>query len=887
MNQNKEGPGEGRTVNVPRLANKLLRAFCAPHLLEIIEGDVQEEFEYQVKLVGERKARLFYWREVLGFIKPRYSKKKPQEYLSSPFFSHDMISNYFKIARRNLVKNKGYSFINIAGLATGLAVAMLIGLWVFDELSFNKNFQHYDRLAVVKQNQTFNNEVGTQSAVPYLMGEEIRNKYGSDFKHVVMASMPSAGILSYGEKTISKRGNYFEPAITEMFSLHMLRGTRAGLKEINSILLSESTAKALFGDKDPLDKLIKMKNKDDFRVTGVYEDLPYNSDFKDVGFIAPWEFYISKEDWSEKKTNPWRANMFLTFVQIADHADMDKVSAKIRDVKLKKVRPQDAAFKPEVFLHPLSKWHLYSEFKNGKVAGGSIEFVWLFGIIGLFVLLLACINFMNLSTARSEKRAKEVGIRKTIGSVRSQLITQFFSESFLVVGLAFVLSLIFVLAALPFFNEVADKKIVFPWKEPLFWIASIGFSLLTGIIAGSYPALYLSSFQPIQVLKGSGFARLKFGSFAAVPRRVLVVIQFTISITLIIGTVTVFRQVQFAKNRPIGYDRNNLLIVAMNTPELHGHYEALRSELLKTGAVIEMSQSSNPTTYVAAINNGYEWDGKDPGTQGNFATMSVSHDFGKTVGWHFKEGRDFSRSFSTDTSAVVINETAAKFMGLIEPVGATIKADGNPYRVIGVIKDMIMDSPYKPSFRTVFFLDYNWAGVINIRINPQSGSSEALAKIETVFKKFSPSAPFEYKFTDEQYARKFGEEERIGKLTSFFAVLAIFISCMGLFGMASFIAEQRTKEIGVRKVLGASLGSLWSLLSREFVFLVIFSFVLSGPIAWYGMNNWLQKYDYRTDISWWIFALSGLGALVITLLTVSFQAIKAALMNPVKSLRSE
>ncbi|WP_221394010.1 ABC transporter permease [Dyadobacter sp. NIV53] len=798
-----------------------------------------------------------------------------------------MISNYFKIAWRNLVKNKVYSFINIAGLAAGLGVATLIGLWIYDELSFNKSFENYDRIAIIRQNQTFNNVIGTQASVPYLMGQELRDKFGSDFKHVLMSSEAYGHILSFGDKKISKNGSYFEPGVTDMLSLHMIKGTRSGLKEMNSIMLSESVAKDLFGNTDPIDKLMKINNKFDLKVTGVYADLPFNSAFKNLSFIAPWDLYINNENWPEKKTDPWRANMFLTFAQIADHADMDKVSAKIKNVKLNKVSRADAEFKPEIFLQPMSKWQLYSEFKNGKVAGGNIEFVWLFGIIGVFVLLLACINFMNLSTARSEKRAKEVGVRKAIGSLRSQLVLQFFSESLLVTGLAFILSLFLVFMALPVFNEVADKKISFPWQSPLFWAAGLGFTMLTGIIAGSYPALYLSSFQPIKVLKGAGLARIKLGAFAAAPRKVMVVVQFTISIILIIGTIIVFRQIQFAKNRPIGYNRDNLLVVSMNTPDIHGHYEAIRNELLKTGAVTEMSQSSNPTTYIAAINNGYEWDGKDPGIQGNFATMAVSHDFGKTVGWQFKEGRDFSRSFSTDSSGVVLNETAAKFMGLKNPVGATIKADGKPYKVIGVIKDMIMESPYKPTFRTVFFLDYNWANVFNIKINPQSGSAEALGRIESVFKKFNPSAPFEYKFTDEQYARKFGEEERIGKLTSFFAVLAIFISCLGLFGMASFVAEQRTKEIGIRKVLGASIASLWGMLSQEFVVLVIVSCFIAAPVSWYFMNGWLQKYDYRTDISWWIFILSGLGALFVTILTVSFQAIKAALMNPVKSLRSE
>jgi len=807
--------------------------------------------------------------------------------LKSHITQQVMISNYIKIARRNLVKNKVYSFINIGGLATGLAVAMLIGLWIFDELSYNKSFKNYDRLAIVKQNQTFNNEVGTQSSVPYLMGEELRNKYGSDFKHVVMSSGSETEILAFGDKKISKRGNYIEPAITEMLSLHMIKGSSGGLKELNSIMISEETSNALFGDQDPIEKIIKVNNRQALKVTGVYEDIPYNSDFKDLSFIAPWDLYINNENWSEKTTNPWRANMFITFVQIADHADMEKVSAKIKNVKLNKVRPDDAAFKPEVFLHPLSKWHLYSEFKNGKISGGSIEFVWLFGVIGVFVLLLACINFMNLSTARSEKRAKEVGIRKAIGSLRSQLITQFFSESLLVVTLAFVLSVLLVLSGLSLFNEVADKKMIFPWKEPLFWIVSIGFSILTGLIAGSYPALYLSSFQPIKVLKGSVVTRMKPGSFTAAPRKILVVIQFTISIILIIGTITVFRQIEYAKNRPVGYDRNNLLMVAMNTPELRGHYDAIRSELLKTGVVREMSQSSNPTTYIAAINNGYEWDGKDPATQGNFATMAVSHDFGKTVGWQFTAGRDFSRSFSTDSSGVVINETAAKFMGLTNPVGSIIKVDGKPYQVIGVIKDMIMESPYKASFRTCFFLDYEWASVFNIKINPESGSTKALSKIEDVFRRFNPAAPFDYKFTDEEYAKKFGQEVRIGKLTSFFAILAIVISCLGLFGMATFVAEQRTKEIGIRKVLGASLAGIWSMLSREFILLVVLSCVLAAPVAWYFMDGWLTKYDYRTEMSWWIFAASSAGALTITLLTVSFQAIKAALMNPVKSLKSE
>lgn len=799
-----------------------------------------------------------------------------------------MIRNYFKIALRNLVRNKVYSFINIAGLAAGMAVALLIGLWIHDELSFNNYHRNYNRIAQVMQHQTFNGDVSTQRANPYLLGAELRSKYGNSFKYVVMASWTDNHILAYGNQKITKQGNFFEPQVPDMLTLKMLKGTRAGLNEINSIMLSESVANTLFADADPIGKLLKLDNKSNVKVTGVYEDIPHNSDFKDLTFIAPWALFINEETWPEKLTNPWRSNSFQTYAQVADNvpvqpSDIDKLSARIKDVKLNRVNPTEARFKPEVFLHPMSRWHLYSEWKNGVNTGGRIQFVWLFGIIGVFVLLLACINFMNLSTARSEKRAKEVGIRKAVGSVRGQLITQFFSESVLVVAIAFVVSLVLVLLILPAFNDVADKKLTIPWMNPLFWGAATGFSLLTGLIAGSYPAFYLSAFQPIKVLKGT----FRVGRFATIPRKVLVVVQFTVSVTLIIGTILVFRQIQHAKDRPIGYSRAGLLAVPMSTPGMTSHYNAIRNDLLRTGAVADMSQSSNPTTSVWAVNNGYEWPGKNPNTEGNFATVAVSHDFGKTVGWQFTAGRDFSRAFSTDSSGMVLNETAVKYMGLKQPVGKTVLCDGKPYKVVGVIKDMVMDSPYQPAFRTVFMLDYGWANVFNVKLNPALSSREALGRIEPVFKKFNPAAPFDYKFVDEDYARKFGEEERIGKLASFFAVLAIFISCLGIFGLASFIAEQRTKEIGVRKVLGASVLSLWGLLSKDFVYLVGIAFCVATPLSYYFLNRWLQTYEYRTGISWWIFAVSGAGALGITLLTVSYQSIKAALMNPVKSLRSE
>lgn len=867
----------------PRWANHLLEWVVAPHLLEEVQGDLHERYNRDVQMAGVPNANRRYWLNVLRFVRPFAIKRKPSDY-SSPFLLNpDMLRNYFKIAFRNLVKNKVYSFINIAGLATGMAVAMLIGLWLWDELSFNKYHQNYDRIAQVMQSQTFNGDIQTWPSMPYVMGNALSDKYGDDFKHVVTTTWIGGHILTTGDKQFMKSGSYMSAGAPDMLTLKMLKGTRAGLKDPSSILISKSVANAFFGDADPVGKLMKIDNKVDAKVTGVYEDLPYNSQFRDLAFIAPWELNLIAEPWIKQMENPWGMNGFPTFVQLADNADLENVSAKTKTVKADNVAKDEARFKPEVFLHPMRDWHLYSEFKNGVNIGGRIESVWLFGIIGVFVLLLACINFMNLSTARSEKRAKEVGIRKVVGSIRSQLISQFFSESLLVVAIAFVLCLLLVQLILPAFNQVADKEMSILWSNPWFWLAGVGFSLLTGLIAGSYPALFLSSFQPIKVLKGT----FRVGRFAAIPRKVLVVLQFTVSVTLIIGTIIVFRQVQHAQNRPVGYNRESLVTFNLTTKEVHKHFDAFRDELKKSGVVAEVAESEGPLTQVWSTNGNFNWKGKDPNMAVDFPNTGVSPEFGKTVGWKFKEGRDFSRDFSTDSSAFVINEAAAKFMGFKNPVGEIIDWEGHPFIIIGVIKDMVVESPYQPVRPSLYCTRKNHDAVVVARINPTVPTREALATIELTYKRYSPNAPFDYKFVDDEYAKKFGDEQRIGKLASFFAVLAIFISCLGIFGLASFMAEQRTKEIGVRKVLGASVMNLWRLLSKDFVFLVFISLFIATPIAYYFLSGWLEKYQYRTDISWWVFVIAGAGALLITLLTVSYQAIKAALMNPVKSLRSE
>jgi putative ABC transport system permease protein len=793
-----------------------------------------------------------------------------------------MIKNYLKIAWRNLIKNKASSLINIGGLAVGMAVAMLIGLWIWDELSFDKNFKNYDHVTQVLQNNTMNGEIGTGTNVPWPMGDALRKSFGSDFKYVTMATYNNGHILTHDDKKLTKNGTYFEPSALEMLSIQMVKGNKNALNDPSSILLSESTAKAYFGDTDPVDKVMKIDNNQTVKVTGVYKDLPENSSFSGVDFIAPWELF-SNTAGLKKQADTWRCNCFFTYAQVADNADINKVSAKIRDIKKDKVNKIELKQKNQAFLNPMKNWHLYSDFKNGVIVGGRIQYVWLFGIIGTFVLLLACINFMNLSTARSEKRAKEVGIRKAIGSLRSQLIYQFLNESLLVVAFAFIFAIVLVQLSLPFFNDIAGKKVSIPWSNPLFWLFGIGFSLVTGLISGSYPALYLSSFQPVKVLKGT----FRVGRLASIPRKVLVVVQFTVSVTLIIGTIVVFRQIQFAKNRPVGYSRAGLVTLPMVTGDLHKQFAAVKDELEKTGAVTSIAEAGSPTTGDYSSNSGFDWKGKDPGQAVEFPNIDISPDYGKTIAWQFTSGRDLSTTYLTDSLAFIINETAAKFMGLKNPVGETLKWDGVAYHIIGVVKDMVSESPYFPVRPTLFHLLKGGGDFVILRINPKMSASEALSKIEKVYKTYNPAQPFEYQFVDEEYAKKFGDEERIGKLASAFASLAIFISCLGLFGMASFMAEQRIKEIGVRKVLGATVFNLWGMLSKDFVLLVIISLVIASPIAYYFMHNWLQNYQYRSDLAWWVFAVTGVGAMAITLLTISYQSIKAALANPVKSLRSE
>ncbi len=799
-----------------------------------------------------------------------------------------MFRNYLKIAWRNLLKNKAYSTINIGGLALGMAVTLIIGLWVQDELSYNSFYPNKDKIAQVFQSQTFNGQTGTGPAIPRPLEKALREGYGDNFNHLIMASWTNDLYLKYGENSLSRPGNYMQREAPELLNLQIIKGEKDGLREVNSIMLSESTATELFGSDNPIGKVVKVSNQYNLMVTSVYKDIPLNNSFNDTEYIIPWDQYLASREWVRKAEDSWGNNSFQMFVEVAENVDLDKVSTIIKDVK-KTLNEDSAEFNPQLFLFPMKDWYLRSNFDDGKQVGGRIKYVWLFGIIGAFVLLLACINFMNLSTARSEKRAKEVGIRKSIGSQKGQIINQFLSESFLVVLFAYFIAVLIVLLALNGFNDLSKKAISFPWDSTAFWLTSIAFILITTLMAGSYPALYLSSFKPVDVLKGT----FKAGKYAGLPRKILVVVQFTVSVAFIIGTVIVMQQINHAKNRPVGYDKEGLIQIPTMSQDFVGKYDLMRSEFIGSGAVAEMSTSSSPTTQIWSNRSGFTWEGKPDGFQEDLAWTEVSSEYAKSLNLKIVEGRDFSRDFASDSLGVLINETAKKYLGIIDPVGKFLKDDDDedpnpPLKIIGVVEDMIAQSPYEPVKQGVYVYDrFDNSSYYNLRLNPEKSAGQNLAVVERVFKEHFPDVPFQYEFIDDQYGEKFASEERIGTLSGIFTALAILISCLGLFGLTSFVAEQRTKEIGVRKVLGASVFNVWNMLSKDFLKLVIISCFIAIPISYYVMNGWLQDYPYHVIMEWWIFALAVIGALAITLLTVSFQAIKAANTNPVNSLRME
>ncbi|HSK13236.1 MAG TPA: ABC transporter permease [Phnomibacter sp.] len=787
-----------------------------------------------------------------------------------------MFRNYFKIAWRNLVINKGSATLNILGLATGIAATTIILLWIEYEVRFEKFHENIDRIHVAYNCDT-DGKGGkwAWNTTPKVMASAIQQDY-PEVETTTRVNWSNHVLFSYGEKRIKVPGNIVDSTFLNVFSFPLVTGQPDQvLQGSNSLVLTESLAKQIFDNEDPIGKTLLVNNEYSLMVTGVLKDLPANTQFI-FEFLAPWSFLrqIGYDD------TYWGNNSTKTYVMLKEGTKLDGINAKLKDLR-KKYNPEAAEM--ETFLYPFASEHLYGRFENGVPAGGRIEIIRMFTIIAAFVLLIACINFMNLSTARSEKRAREVGIRKTIGAGRSSLIAQFLGESVFISLISFLAGLAIVYMALPWFNDLVKVKLTIDLKNSLYWMGAAVIILFTGVMAGVYPAFYLSSFDPVGVLKGT----FKKVHAVVTPRKVLVVLQFTLAIILIISTLIVRQQIRNAQNRQAGYDRTDLVYSFMEG-DAEKNYSLIRQELLSSGTAVAVSKTNSPITENWTNTSGIEWQGKPEGDKTVIDRFMADDGIVNTVGLKLIEGRDLDLTkYPTDSSAIILNETALKLMGFKDPIGQIIRDDGRDWHVIGVVEDFVVRSPFMKVTPMVIQGAHGWFNVITVKLNPERTTSANLAAMEKIFKKFNPEFPFNYEFVDVQYANKFNDEKRTETLATLFAALAIIISCLGLFGLASYMAELKTKEIGIRKVLGASVSGITFLLSAGFLKLVLISFIIAAPVAWYAMHKWLQGYPYRIDLHWGMFLLAGALAMLIAFLTVSYQAIKAAVADPVRSLRTE
>lgn len=785
-----------------------------------------------------------------------------------------MIKSYFKIAWRNLFRNKGFSLTNILGLTIGMTCAILIFLWVKDELLYNKSQKNYDQICQVMANRDFNNQIFTDESMVLPLAQSIEKDI-PQVKQAVATTHKQSHVLANGDTKLKRDGYTVSEHFFSVFSWNFIKGNAAtAIKDPLSIVLSQSAAKALFGDADPINKIVRIDNNYDVKVSAIVADVPGNSTLQ-FDYIMPFNY--ADED-TKHAMMEWTNSSWLVFIQTVPGAGIPALEKKINDIKIQH-DPSDKKIST-YFAFPMSKWRLYSDFKDGKNIGGMIEYVKLFTIIAIIILLIACVNFMNLSTARSEKRAKEVGIRKTLGSGKKQLVLQFFFESVILAFISFFFSILVVFLLLPSFNTLVDKHLSLNITQPFFWLGAVLIILFTGIVAGSYPALYLSSFSPVKVLKGTFVA----GKKAVLPRHVLIVIQFVISIVLISATIIVYQQIKLIKNRDMGYNPDNLISIP-GSQDTQKNYAVIKQNLLQTGLINAVTRTMAPITEIWWKSPAPDWDGKPANTNIIFTGLTTDNDFAKTMGIKMLQGTDFSGT-PVDTSSMLLNKAAVAAMGLKNPVGMKMHY-GKEFTVIGVTDNVIMESPFKPVDPMMVYYDPGNSDWISVRLNNGIQPQKALGAIETILKKYNPAYPFEYQFVDKEFEKKFLSEDLISKLSNIFAGLAIFICCIGLAGLASFTIEKRIREIGIRKVLGATVQQLLMLISKEFLALVLIAFVIAVPLTWWLMYDWLQKYEYRVAISVWMFGMVGLIILLLTLVVVSLNTMSAAIRNPVKSLRSE
>jgi ABC-type antimicrobial peptide transport system permease subunit len=790
-----------------------------------------------------------------------------------------MFKNYFKTAWRNITHTAGYSALNVAGLAIGMAVALLIGLWVYYQYSFDRFLPEYRSIYRVERNFNSNGDTLTFPTTSLKLADALRTQV-PEIQYVAESDWMGSHGLNVGDKKLYLRGAIAGTDFLKIFQLPFEKGNAgAAFKDAYSIVLTQSTAKALFGNEDAMNKMVRFDNAHDLKVTGIIQDLPGNSSLSFQYVIPATYTYQTNPAVLKDGLSTFSANNRQIFVKLKPGIAYAQVAPKIRNIEHTE-KGSINAMNSYVTLQPIERWHLYSNYVQGQDTPGFLQYVKMFTIIGAFVLLIACINFINLTTARSEKRAREVGVRKAIGSQRKDLVIQFLSEAFLLTAIAFIFSLLFVQVALPAFNTLTESHINVPYSNAYFWLLMTGCIVVTALIAGSRPAFYLSSFSPVKVLKGT----LHSAREAAVSRKILVVLQFTCSVALIISTAIVYQQIQYAKNRPTGYNPNRLLVTNMND-ELYNNFTALKNELVEKGIVSAVTTATSPATDIWWHTDINRWPGKNAGETVEMGCIYVSDDYFKTTGMSIVAGRNFANS--NDSTSVIFNEAAIKRLRIKDPVNQRITWGGQQYTIAGVVKDALMLSPFKAADPTMFYCFPHPQDVLMYRLSPNIKTQDAIQQLTAVFNKYNPAFPYKYSFADADYAAKFSLEVLTGKLAGLFAALAIFISCLGLFGLAAYMAEQRKKEIGIRKVLGASVQQVWLLMSKDFVLLVVISCLIAAPVSFYFLHNWLLSYDYHINMGAGVFIVSALVALVITIITISFQAVKAALTNPVKSLRTE
>jgi putative ABC transport system permease protein len=842
-------------------------------------GEAEDAFNKHMQRMGRKETDKLIAGSLAKKERPPVESVQPGDTnrLYSFLTGNGILQNYLKITWRSLSRNKSFSIINIVGLAIGMASAVLILLWIHNELSFDQFHSRKDRIHQAYSRAPFNGRIYSWGITPMVMGPVLKAEHSKEIEDVVRVNWVAAFILKTGDKQLQTEGYVADPGFFTMFDFPLVAGnSQTALHSEHSIVITETLARKLFGTRDALGKIIRIDSSALFTVTGVMKAFPNNTMFKGE-YIVPFS-YMKEVGWDNP--NWWENSIVHTFVLLRPGVSKKAADDRIANI----IRSHDKTISNEVFLHPLAKLRLWGEFENGVNTGGYISTVRLFGIIAAFILLIACINYMNLSTARSVKRAREVGIRKVAGARKGSLIGQFIGESILISFLSGILALIIVLVSIASFNKLTDKALVVPYNNPWFWLAAVGFTLFTGILAGSYPAFYLSAFKPVHVLKGS----FKSVRTLITPRKALVVLQFTFAITFIICTIVIYKQVKYGLNRDTGFNMDNLAYVYVKG-DSRKNYDVIKKELLEKKVVTDISMTNSPVTEIWSTTDDFKWKGKPADKRMTFIQFYVDQDFVNTLQLKMVSGRPINAvAHPGDSNAVVLSETAVREMGFKMPIGQELTTIDRKLHVVGVVKDFIPGIPFAPLYPLVIYGadPRNPYGTITFRLNANN-ADQNLSKVETVFKKYNPDYPFEHYFVRKSYEFKFAYEQRAGALAALSAGLTIFISCLGLFALAAYTTENRVKEIGVRKVFGASIPVLTALLSKDFLKLVLISFMIASPLAWWAMHSWLQDYAYRITISWWVFAFTGLLSAFIALATVGYQALKAALAKPVIALRTE